>query len=162
VQRRERGELAGKKGKKRRRKTYKAASKNTLEVPSSVTKDDEGHTTLLPQPVNPSKHPNPLPPLLNRLLNLDLTRVLLRLLKNNRLSLLEFLLFRSALCLSLSGFTNPQFLLLDQLLLVSSEELGGLLLSRGGHGNPRGGSVVLCLLADLDGGEFGELGDEGA
>lgn len=83
------------------RETYETTSENALQVTSTISKDDESHTTLLPQPVYPSEDPNPLSSLFDSLTNLDLLSGSRRFLKYDRFRLFQLLRLRRTFRFSL-------------------------------------------------------------
>lgn len=142
---------------------YQATRQDTLEVSGTVTEDDKGHAALLPQSVNPSEDADALSAVLDRLPDLDLGRVLLRLLEHDRLGLLETLELCRPARLTLGLVALASLLLLDELVLVRLEDLGSLLLGGRRRGEPV--SLGLALggrLADEDVDGVAQPRDEGA
>lgn len=149
-------------GERERDATDQATRQDTLKVSGTVTEDDKGHAALLPQSVDPSKDANALSAVLDRLPDLDLGRVLLGLLEHDRLGLLEALELCRPARLALGLVALAGLLLLDELVLVRLEDLGGLLL--GGRRRSEPLSLGLTLggrLADEDVDGVAQSRDEG-
>lgn len=112
--------------------------------------------------MDPSKDADALSAVLDRLPDLDLGRVLLGLLKHDRLGLLEALELCRPARLALGLVALAGLLLLDELVLVRLEDLAGLLL--GGRRRSEPGSLGLALgggLADEDVDGVAQSRDEG-
>lgn len=124
------------------RGTHQISRQNALEVPRSVTQDDERHPTLLPEPVDPSKDPDSLPTLRDRLLDLDLGGSSCWLDEHDLLRVLELEQLRSPLGSTLLLVTLPQLLCTGNLLDVLSVKLLRLLDSGGRRGLPRLGEIL--------------------
>lgn len=143
-----------------REETHEIASEHALEVPGPVTEDDEGHASLLPEPVDPSKDPDALAALLDGLADLDPRRGRARFDEDDLLGLLLLL----ELCLPLGSplglLALAELLLPGRFLDVAGETLLGPLDRRGGGGLPR---VGFALLGDfLEDGDRLAVSDVGA
>lgn len=71
--------------------THETTSENALQVTSTISEDDESHTTLLPQPMHPTKDSDPLSPLFDSLTNLDLLSGSRRFFEYDRFRLFQLL-----------------------------------------------------------------------
>lgn len=129
--------------------THELASEDTLEESGTVTEDNEDHSTLLPEPVDPSEYPHTLAALLDGLLDLDLGSGGGGLLQDDRLGILELLGLSRTLSSTLELVLLLELLLARDLGLVLSVELFRLLDGRGRGGLPR--LAILLGLANESG-----------